>query len=342
MKRTLILLVCIIIAGVFALEAYALFVQQEGDSPLPPYFGNFNPVRDMLSNQPPKDKFTFAVIGDTRSTGTFEGIVEDLRHQPLDFAVLLGDCSFAGTEEAHRYLRAESSEYALPFPVFYVVGNHDISLKKFPVTRFEQDYGPSIFSFEYQKSLFIVLRILDNPFTNEESIDFLKKLADDNLGKYRYRFVFLHVPPTISDDFSARRYKENEELVHLFEQLGVDYVFGGDFHGYARVKLRNTTYIVTGGGGAHLARNAKAKQFHHAVIMSVSKDSVSELIVPADNRTNLDDVMEKLAITEIYPWLKQHKALSLILNGILLIAFVGLASSVKVSGKTPKGEKEDA
>lgn len=342
MKRNLILLGCIIIVGVFAFEAYALFVQREGDSPLPQYFGNFQPIRDMLSEQPPKDKFSFAVMGDTKSIGTFEAIVKDLRDKPLDFAVLLGDCSFDGTEEAHRYLRAESSEYALPFPVFYVVGNHDISREKFPVNRFEQDYGPSIFSFEYQESLFIVLRILDNPFTNEESINFLKNLADDNLEKYRYRFVFLHVPPAISEIFHARQYKENEELVQWFTRLGIDYVFGGDFHGYARVKLRNTTYIVTGGGGARLEKKAPFKQFHHAVIMNVHQDAVSELIVPIEERKDIEDSIEKLAIIEIYPWLKQHKFLSLTLNGILFIVFAGLASSMRTSGKTPKGEKTEA
>jgi hypothetical protein len=157
-------------------------VQREGHSPLPARFGNFPANRAALEGQTEKDAFAFAVVGDTKSVGTFERIAEDLKRRPLDFAVLLGDCSYDGTEEKHRYFRAEcAEEYAMPFPVFYVVGNHDVSPDGFPVSRFEQDYGPSIFSFEYQQCLFIVLRILNPPFSNEESIEFLRRFRGEPL-----------------------------------------------------------------------------------------------------------------------------------------------------------------
>lgn len=113
---------------------------------------------------------------------------------PLDFAILLGDCFYDGTEEMHRYLRAELAKgYALPFPVFYVVGNHDVSPNGFPVKRFEEVYGPSIFSFEYRKCLFIILRILDAPFANEDSLAFLADFQGINLSKYIHTFAFMHI-----------------------------------------------------------------------------------------------------------------------------------------------------
>jgi hypothetical protein len=293
--RVLRFAIAVAVAATFLLEGYSLIVQSEGDSPLPANFGNFEANVAALQRQPHKEEFTFAVMGDTKSIGTFERLSEELRKLPLDFLVLLGDVAYDGTEEAHRYLRAELPEYAQPFPVFYVVGNHDVSPERFPISRFEQLYGPSIFSFEYQTSLFVVLRILEEPFSNDESITFLTRLKETRRGKYQRIFVFMHIPPPVSPHFIARRYPDHEKLVTLLDELGVDYVFAGDFHGYARVKLRNTTYIVSGGGGARLNEKL-GKQFHHALVVRVGRDSVSERFVHVDSNHHVEDFFERAAI----------------------------------------------
>ena len=316
----------IVLGLVFAFEAYTVVVQKEGDVPLPPLFGNFPANRAVLENAQEKGEFAFAVIGDTKSVGTFERITEELRKTRLDFAVLLGDCSYGGTEDQHRYFRAEcADEYALPFPVFYVVGNHDVSPEGFPISRFEEVYGPSIFSFEYQRCLFIMLRILNAPFTNEESLAFLRKVRDADFGKYLRTFVFMHIPPPVSPTFQARSYNEPEQLVGLLDELSIDYVFAGDFHGYAQANLRGTTYIITGGGGAHPAEKPN-KQFHHALVVRVTPSSVDERIVFVPPRNDLEDRLEKLAITEVWPWMQRHPYLAIALNApglLVLIMLVG-------------------
>ncbi len=58
----------------------------------------------------------------------------------------------------------------------------------------------------------------------------------------------MHIPPAISSDFSARSSEDQKRLVALFDKVHVDYAIAGDYHGYARVKVRNTIYLVTGGG----------------------------------------------------------------------------------------------
>lgn len=307
-------IVIVILTLTFTLEIYTFAVQGEGDSPLPPLFGNFENNRAALEKVQQEGEFSFAVVGDTRSVGTFERIVDELRNIRLDFAFLLGDCSYDGTEEDHRYFRAEcADEYALPFPVFYVVGNHDVSPESFPIRRFEEAYGPSIFSFEYRQCLFIVLRTLNEPFTNEESVNFLEKFRNADLSKYRHTFVFLHIPPQVSPMFVARTYSESEQLVKLFDELGIEYVFAGDFHGYAQTKLRKTTYIVTGGGGAHL-NEEKGKQFHHALVVRVTPDSFDKRIVVMPRVNDVEDRLEKLAISEIWPWMQRHTYLAIGLN----------------------------
>lgn len=306
----------IILALVFAFEGYTVVVQKEGDLPLPRLFGNFPANRAALQDAREEGEFAFAVVGDTKSVGTFERITAELRKLPLDFAVLLGDCSYGGDEEHHRYFRAEcAAEYALPFPVFYVVGNHDVSQDDFPISRFEDVYGPSIFSFEHRQCLFLVLRILNAPFTNEESLNFLAKLRNADLGKYLHTFVFLHIPPPVSPTFEVRAFREAEQLVKLLDELGIDYVFAGDFHGYAQAKVHNTTYIVTGGGGAHLAERP-SKQFHHALVLRVTPDSVDQRIIFVPPANDLEDRLEKLAITEIWPWMQCHSYLAIALNAV--------------------------
>ena len=309
----------------FGFEVYVLIAQREGDSPLPPHFGNFQANRNMLEHEPKKEEFSFVVVGDTRSVGTFERIVEQLRLETLDFGVLLGDCSYKGTERDHRFFRAECAhEYALPFPVFYVVGNHDVSLEEFPISRFEEMYGPTNFTFEYQDCLFVVLRILNPPFSNGESIAFLREIVAKPLEGYRRRFAFMHIPPPISPDFDARESEGSAEVVSLLEEAGFDYVFAGDYHGYARVELGNTNYVVTGGGGAHLKEKI-SEQFHHAMVIRITNNSISERIVPAGESEEIEDRLEKFAITGFYPWMSENKAVCWGLNalGLALLLLLG-------------------
>jgi Predicted phosphohydrolases len=307
----------------FVFQGHALLVQKEGDSPLPPLFGNFKKIRETLTDAPGKDEFGFAVVGDTKSVGVFERICEELRKTEIDFAVLLGDCSSTGTESAHRYFRAEcAEEYALGCPVFYVVGNHDVDPNHFPVSRFEELYGPSIFSFEYQDCLFIVLRVMGDPVSDRASLDFLKSFLTQGTARYRRRFVFMHIPPPVPS-FDAQKSGAPGELIPLFRQLNASYVFAGHYHGYARTEYNDTTYIVSGGGGARLD-HGKLKQFHHAMVIRVGKDYVSEQIVPVPRSHDLEDRIERLAITEVYPWLSENRVAACILNAGLLVVFIGI------------------
>jgi hypothetical protein len=203
------------------------------------------------------------------------------------------------------------------------VGNHDVSPEGFPIRRFEEAYGPSIFSFEYRQCLFIVLRTLNEPFTNEESLNFLERFRNADLGKYRHTFVFLHIPPQVSPMFVARTYSESEQLVKLFDELGIEYVFAGDFHGYAQTELHKTTYIVTGGGGAHL-NEEKGKQFHHALVIRVTPDSFDKRIIVVPRVNDMEDRLEKLAISEIWPWIQRNTYLAVVLNAAGITAFITL------------------
>jgi len=317
-------------AVILFFEAYTLFLfYTEGCLPLPENFGNFDRVRALLAQDKAREAFSFAVVGDTRGRGTFEKIVEKLKKEPLAFMVLLGDCAREGTAGYHCYLRAEwAEEMKTPFPVFYVVGNHDVDEEEFSVSRFEKVYGPTNFSFEYQGCLFIGLRILNSPYSTTESEAFLESLLSTRQRDYKKVFVFMHIPPPISSDFRSREFENSEKFIELFNKYQVDYVFAGDYHGYRRVKLENTVYLVTGGGGGHLEKQ-KFGRFHHALVIKVTPDSVSEDMLQVKRQEEFEDTIEMYALAEFYPWLRTNWLVVIALNIIIILSWVAAILGVR-------------
>lgn len=318
----------LLFAVFFFLESYALLVHHfEGKRDLNHLSGNFPQDREKLCHEKLKDEFSFAVVGDTKSSGTFEVIAEELCNEPLSFLVFLGDFVYKGNEGEHNFFKTEyATEFHFPFPSFFLVGNHDVDARNFPISRFEEVYGPSIFSFEYQECLFVVLRILNPPYTNRESLQFLEKLISENTSsRYRKTFVFMHIPPPVSSDFKARPFDGSDEIVSLFEKLNPDYVIAGDYHGYARITRKDIVYLVTGGGGAHLEEK-KFGRFHHALVLRVTKDGVSEKLLVVNRDETLEDGLERFALASVYPWLRGNLLAASILNILLLIISIILCN----------------
>ncbi len=266
--------------------------------------GNFRWIRDRLSNEKSKNKFSFVIIGDTKGRGTFEEIAEKLRGENLSFAVDLGDFVRKGTKYYHTWFRAEyATEINFPFPMFLVVGNHDVDTIRFPISEFEKIYGPTIFSFPYQGCLFVFLRILPKPYSIESSLKFIKKLISQNPSKkYKYIFVFMHIPPPISKEIKARQFEKENQLIKLLKQLHPTYVIAGDYHGYEHFEQNEIIYLVSGGGGAKL-KKSRYGAFHHAVVITVSNKGISEKLLIVKERKDIQDAIERFAIADFCPML---------------------------------------
>ena len=126
-------------------------------------------------------------------------------------------------------------------------------------------------------------------------------------------FVFMHIPPPVSADIIAREFENSDTFVSLCDTFKVDYVIAGDYHGYARVQRGNTTYLVTGGGGAHL-ENAIPANFHHAVVITVGPQAVSERILAVERDEDLEDRIERWAIADVYAWMSRYLWITILLN----------------------------
>lgn len=271
-KKTFYFLLLLLILSGFTFEVYAFFVNlTEGKAP-PSNLGNGERVISMLQKEK-SEGFTFAVAGDTKSCGVFEQIAEKFKGENFSFFVLLGDCVFRGTPEEHRYLWAELEEMPITYPLFYIVGNHDIGLS-FPLKRFEEIYGPTNFSFLYKSYLFIGLGVLPAPFSSK-----------------------------------VRRFKGADKFIELFERYQVDYVICGDYHGYGHLRKGSTVYILTGGGGARI-KAKKYGAFHHALVFRITPQGICEEILIVNGRTDIEDVFEHAAMAGFLPWVKERPFLT--------------------------------
>lgn len=329
--------IAVSVCGVLLAQAWVLAVQYaEGNGPIPPNFGNFPHVRDMLEPpDPATGAIRFAVVGDIKGTGTFERIAEQLRDEPLNFIALLGDLVHGPEPGEHAYFRAEMSEYGLQCPVFLLVGNHDVGTGEFTLDDFERQYGPTNFHFSYGGNLFLVLRMLEKPADgNVPSLQYAKRVLAIEAAAHQRVFVLTHIPPRVSDHFHARNAPGADELAAMLDEHNIDYLIAGDHHGYARVRHRGTNYVISGGGGAHL-RDGKYGRFHHAVVFEVTPDGVSERILKVDRDEDLADRLERAALANVYPFMSDYPGLMVLLNAGLIVWAWGAWFRERRTGRRP-------
>ena len=304
------------------LQIYSYIVSHAAlQSELPKNFGNFESVRESLAASDANKPFTFVIVGDPRSSATFEALAEDINKAQPAFVVILGDWVKDGTINQHAYFKQKTPDYGFSCPVLFTPGNHDVDPQEYPLTSFERDYGPRNFSFVYEDNIFIFISHLDKRFSNRESLGYLRSLDKKTLSAYRNRFVFMHIPPWISPDIKERHTADENDLMQILEDLKIDYVLAADFHGYNRTRLRGVEYIVTGGGGGRL-HDARWPQFHHAVALTVGQDMISERIVPASTHFAIKEWIDMNAIVYIGPFFHDHKFVVIVEICLALLIFI--------------------
>ena len=324
--RGFLILFCILF---FSFELYSGFLLLRAPSGPPLKLGNRKEVISYLKEG--KGTFSFAVVGDTKGFGVFEKISGRLREMPLSFLVLLGDCVFEGNPEEHRFLWTEINRASFPFPVFYVVGEHDLG-EGFDLRRFEETYGPANFYFLHRGCLFIGLNASHITPDMEGTRAFLRQVLSAHRQGVTRVFVFMHAPPLPSFPKGRR----DPALVTLFEKYRVDYVFAGHYHAYARKEVRGIVYLVSGGGGARLNPPKYGKvcgAFHHAIIITVSPEGVSEDILFVERGWGIGKKIRYAAMVGLPRWVKDHKFLFPFFNLAAALLVLVLLRRSKVRGK---------
>ena len=326
-------LLVITILLIFIFQIWGLYISRGAMIKRPDNLGNFKSNIENLKSNAVGEKIKIAVIGDSRSTGTFDSIALQLKNYKFDFAVLLGDIAINGSKYEHQWLLREiKRDWCFKFPLFYLIGNHDIDSKIYPVASFNRDYGPTVFSFEYKKCLFIFLRVWNGYGTDYgESLALLKKLSEKDLSGYRKRLVFMHQPPEISTLAPVKRFADNTEFVKLFKKMNIDYVFASDFHGYSWTKQDGIIYNITGGGGASLVKSVP-EQFHHIILFEIGENFTSQQLIVIRKSTGIDDALSHFVFTSYLPVLNDNPEVLLIINifmGFILFSLFFLPAELK-------------
>jgi len=114
----------------------------------------------------------------------FRGFFPRLNAMGLDFGVFTGDIVIAGTPTNWDEVDADLAE--LHVPVYFAVGNHDMTDRELFVSR----YGPTYYSFEHRDDLFIVLDSeLDRCNIVGDQLRFLRGTLDSTRAENIFMFV---------------------------------------------------------------------------------------------------------------------------------------------------------
>ena len=272
----------------------------------------------------PGDAFLFTAYGDNRAGGAawaHETIVAGMLSEVPDFFINTGDLvlhsEILGLETAVEWLKLfhQTAPLIAQSPLFAIRGNHD------DYGDFFADYmdnptaatGSELYySFDYGNAHFLALdSSLD--VCSGPQLAFVESdlAANEGLGPL---FVFFHKPP-FSNGTHGGSTSAHDCWAPLFQEYGVDVVFGGHDHLYTHYGpyptgspvdgINGVHYIVTGGGGAPLyavnydeqAPIEVTESVYNYVVVQVSGDTIS-LTAKRHDGTVLEDFVVDAAAND--------------------------------------------
>ncbi|MDP6379894.1 MAG: metallophosphoesterase, partial [Phycisphaerae bacterium] len=242
--------------------------------------------------------FTFVVIGDTRPGGgdriTQPAVhlksIEEINLLAPELVVNVGDfilgynsgegfdLTFKQWDEFDRVVKE------LKMPLYLAPGNHDIWDERSQEV-YEKRYGAPYYSFDKGGCHFVILcSDLAKPkeagsITGDQLV-WLRNDLEQNAVPGR-TFVFLHQPLWQQVHVSGAAKAGWMKDVHpLLVQHRVHTVFAGHVHAYEYDSIDGVGYIITGGGGAALARPEITGGFHHYMTVTVTPKETSLAVIP--------------------------------------------------------------
>lgn len=233
------------------------------------------PASAVPATDTPAPALAFAVCGDSRNDpGTYRQVLEGVMAGDSEFLINTGDLVNEGTETRWKEFRDTMAGFTLPF--YPVPGNHDalngdlegyLAHSGAPAEHYSFDRGPVHFT------------LADSHHGGITGAELAWLREDLSATDQPVKMVFLHHPPFDPDGTDHIMAFGNEGFMDLMVEQGVDYVFAGHIHAYAREERDGVDYVITGGAGAPLYGQDHPHAFHHYLHVTVQGERVTIEIV---------------------------------------------------------------
>ncbi|GHT53381.1 hypothetical protein FACS189446_0640 [Bacteroidia bacterium] len=185
-------------------------------------------------NEP--ETFTAMIFGDTQPYTDTEigflrdGVVAEAKQATggAIFGITLGDL-VGDSLDLHKPYKEVIKQMGLPW--YHVMGNHDMNYDvkedKFSDERFEADFGPNTYSFNYGKAHFIILDdiLYPNPVTGKGYLggfreDQMKFIENDlkYVPENQLVVISLHIPVVDVEESGAFRNSDRRKLYTMLEK----------------------------------------------------------------------------------------------------------------------------
>lgn len=228
-------------------------------------------VKNKVQSATKETAFNFVLIADSHSdNANLKKALAMIKAWDAQFLIGLGDYTDVGILDELKNAKLELDSVGIRY--FLTPGDHDLwdsrDKSKSPLTNFNQVFGPSYQSFNYQNFKFIILFNSDNYIGIDTSqMDWLKKALDQAKEDGLNILVFVHEPlfhP--SSDHVMGRVEPNlkdqaRELIKLFVNAGVKKIFAGDTHLFSEYNDPETGLSMVTIGAITSERNLQLPRF---------------------------------------------------------------------------------
>jgi predicted phosphodiesterase len=219
--------------------------------------------------------FTFAVCGDSRGhPEIYRRVLAAVAADGNEFLVHTGDLVNEGRENLWQEVQQVMADFPLPF--YPVPGNHDSLDGK--LDNYLQYSGATAAHYSFDRPP-VHLTMADSHNGGISAAELAWLREDLAATTQSIKMVFLHHPPFDPDGTDHVMAYGKGPFMALMAEMGVDYVFAGHIHAYARGERDGVVYLYTGGAGAPLYTDGHPQAFYHYLRVTVQDGEVTVEVV---------------------------------------------------------------
>jgi 3',5'-cyclic AMP phosphodiesterase CpdA len=220
------------------------------------------------ANPPASTNNQFFAFGDSQgTTEILNQIVEIANEQKPAFVIGLGDLSSFGTQEQLQSFVEITNN--LEVPLFLTPGNHDV--KENGLEYYHSLWGSGNYSFSFGNYTFVSVDTSSIEVSNDQ-LDWLEGKLQGDSKKVVFTHVPIFDPREVDEPHALPDTLETSRFQEIIDAYEVDLFLSGHIHMFNQTRKENTTYVISGGGGASLYASLGSGGFYHYINITVGEE----------------------------------------------------------------------